>query len=165
MEPTKSPNEIYELFDALFSNEISEEGHGQLQHLLENDPQARKAYYDYIDILQGLGNLSQEVHDITFFDKVTDKILGQTTSIPEIPKKRTTQFYLKYFAIIIASAVLVLGIEWGAVGRTPWNHPISKEYVEVPQQPPTLVATLVRARDCQWAGEQQPKFEVQHVLS
>lgn len=170
MEPTKSPNEIYELFDALYSKEISAEKHRELQHQLRNDPHAREAYYDYLDILQGLGDLSQEEQDIISFTELTGEISEPTiptSSLPatEIPQKRMVHPFLKYFTIIVASAVLALGIEWWAIGRTPWNPPISKQVVVVPEQPPALVATLVRARDCQWAGEQQPKFEGQRLLT
>ncbi|QDT96023.1 FecR domain-containing protein [Gimesia aquarii] len=168
MEPSKSPNEIYELFDALYSKEISAEKHRQLQHQLKNDPQAREAYYDYLDILQGLGDLSQEEQDIISFGEVVGKIDEPINSIstpPETPSKKTSHAILKYVTIIAASGILALGIEWWALGRTPWNPPISKQVVVVPQQPPALVATLVRARDCQWAGELQPKFEGQRLLT
>lgn len=168
MEPKKSPNELYGLFDDLYSKEISPERHQQLQDQLKNDPQAREAYYDYLDVLQGLGDLSQEEQDIIAFGEFPEEIREPTTPaplMPEIPNKRTVPTILKYTTIIVATAVAALGLEWWAVGRTPWSPPITRQHVVVPQPSPTLVATLVRARDCEWTGEQRPKFEGQRLLT
>ena len=165
MEPIKSQKELYELFDALFSDEISAEKHLQLQQHLENDPQARQAYYDYLDILQGLGKLSQAELETRSLTEVRSNTLDPTSSLIEVSQKRAPQPYLKYFAVIAASAAVVLGLEWWAVGRTPWNPPISKQDIEIPQEPATPVATLVRSRDCLWSGDQQPKFEGHSLLT
>ena len=55
---------------------------------------------------------------------------------------------------------MVLGIEWWAVGRSSFNSTTS-----IPEGPATPVATMVRSRDCQWSGEQPPKFEGHNLLT
>ncbi|MDF1743623.1 MAG: FecR domain-containing protein [Gimesia sp.] len=161
MEPINSQKELYELFDALFSNEISAEKHLQLQHQLENDPQARQSYYDYLDVLQGLGTLSQAQQDILAVSQLPNHSLDPTASVTETRAQRAPQPYLKYLSVIVASAVMVLGIEWWVVDRSS----NSKQSVEITQESATPVATMVRSRDCQWSGEQQPKFEGHNLLT
>lgn len=152
MEPIKSQTELYELFDALFSNEITAEKHLQLQQQLETDPQTRQAYYDYLDILQGLGELSQGDKKARSLTEVIVNTPDPASTLTEVTQKRTPQPYVKYLTMVVASVVIVLGVErWISV--------------QITQEPATPVATMVRSRDCLWSGKQQPKFEGHNLLT
>ncbi|WP_298866899.1 hypothetical protein [uncultured Gimesia sp.] len=95
MEPIKSQKELYELFDALVSNEISAEKHLELQQQLENDPQARQSYYEYLDVLQGLGTLSQSQQDMLAVSQLPNHSLDPAASVTETRTQSSPQPYLK----------------------------------------------------------------------
>ncbi|HVJ86424.1 MAG TPA: hypothetical protein VM452_12320 [Caulifigura sp.] len=149
MTPRDFPTSFYLALHALAMGTISKQQHEELERQLEADPAARQAYYDFLDVDQGLA-----------------EIAASAPPVASEPQPASKSRRSPLIATLIAASILVtLAVEWSLLGIPKWGGPVTQQRIVVPDPAPQFVATLVRSTDCEWEDHQSPFFEGKRLLS
>lgn len=168
------PPRFHQLLNQLIDNQLSDAEFEEFEQCLAESPQARKTYFDYLDINSGIrqNNIERlkELDQIVTADLAQHEIALQQSKV----KRAGNQSPLfGYITVAAASVALMVSAHWLLTGYLIGIQPPKPEpqyiQVEVPAKVPTknlpYVATLSRATDCKWGGENPPQFSGQRLLS
>jgi len=146
----------------LVDGQLSQTELEEIEQVLLESPEARKTYFDYLDINIGIQN-----HDVERL-KSLDRILT-ISSTYETPVAKKTTFphsVLAYLAVAAASVSLILFAELIFAERFFWEKtPLVKVSPNTRELPESYVATLIRSTDCKWGNDNRPYFSGQRLLS
>jgi len=149
---------FYESLQALCLGTITPAQHAELERLLAENPEARQAYYDFLDVDQGLAELSASLPG-------SPQPAASPAPLPPVSPLRRRAAPLRYAALVALSVLATLGVEWMVRGRAPWSPAPVEQRITVASPVPQFVATLVRSTDCEWEDRQSPFFEGKRLLS
>lgn len=166
------------LLNQFLDDRISENEFAEFEQTLLENPQARKLYFDLLDINTGIGKT--DVERLQKLDQVILQGINSTASplrTHTAPSGRKAFSALAYLLVAVASITLLLLTERLMTGYFFWNPPRQAQQIpekkEVIPEAPTgpsekdlpYVATLSRSYDCKWGNENPPRFSGQRLLS
>ncbi len=160
------PPNFNRLLNQLIDSQLSEPEFEELQQYLLAHPQARQAYFDYLDINTGIetGIEKNNVERLKQLDQIVTSDIYQVEAISRSPvNQRTGNLFsaFRYLAVATAAVALMLSIEWYMTGHIFLGKaPVAASTVDLP-----YVATLTRAKDCKWGADTPPLFSGQRLLS
>ncbi|MFK7777983.1 MAG: hypothetical protein QM501_07630, partial [Gimesia sp.] len=162
MSTHELPSNINRLLNQLIDGQLSQSEMEKVEQYLIDYPEARKTYFDYLDINIGIQNQNNE--RLKELDSTFTSIKTQGNSSTN---KNLFPFSLfRYLAVAAACVSLILGAELIFVGRFFWEKaPFVKVSPPPNELPETYVATLVRSTDCKWGKDNRPLFSGQRLLS
>lgn len=151
----QEPNlEFFELVQVMNLGTATPQQVEKLEQILLTDPDARQAYYDTLDVDQGLRELAVDV----------PPFLKAATS-GSIEKNQSWARYIR--RTLSSAAIFLVGMGLGAwlISGSIQNEPPTVQRISVSPPAPHFVATLVRSTDCEWEDEASPFFEGKRLLS
>ncbi|WP_339727308.1 hypothetical protein [uncultured Gimesia sp.] len=168
------PPQFNQLLNQLIDNQLSDVEFEELEQCLSENPEARQIYFDYLDINSGIQE--NNVDRLKQLDQIVTANSTQNISVSQQAegKRRGNQSPLfGYFSAAAASVALLISAHWFLTGHMigiepPQPQPeqiIVEVPVEVSAKNIPYVATLSRATDCKWGGENPPQFSGQRLLS
>ncbi len=159
------PPDIDRLLNQLIDDQLSQSEFDELEQYFKDNPQARQAYFDYVDINSGIQK--DDVQRLKALDQFVTSSLPHdkiTSTRPIVSEKRSLHS-LRYFSVAIASILLILLVEWFTTGHVFWDNNTETPAIASPEVELPYVATLTRANACQWGDKNPPQFSGQRLLS
>lgn len=168
------PPQFNRLLNQLIDSQLSDTEFEELEQCLSQSPQARQIYFDYLDINSGIRN--DNVDRLKELDQIVTADPTQNDSVLQQAKVKRTgnqSPLFSYLTVAAASVALMISAHWlltgHLIGIKPPNSAPQYIQVEVPVEVPAIdlpyVATLSRATDCKWGGDNPPRFSGQRLLS
>ncbi|QDV52525.1 hypothetical protein [Gimesia fumaroli] len=170
------PPQFNRLLNQLIDGHLSDAEFEELEQCLSDYPEARQIFFDYLDINSGVQK--NNVDRLKELDQIVTANPPQNqlaTGQADLKQRGNQSPLFGYFTVAVASVALMVSAHWFLTGyligvKPPESQPkIIK--VEVPIEVPVAitnlpyVATLSRATDCKWGGENPPQFSGQRLLS
>lgn len=164
------PPRFDELLNQFLDDNLSADEFAEFEKNLLENPQARKLYFDLLDINSGINSNSR----LQELDQVILQGINASASPREIQKSttgRSSFSAVAYLLVAAASISIILLAEWLITDHFFWNQPVrvgqqeKQEEVAPLEMNQPYVATLSRSFDCKWGNENPPRFSGQRLLS
>ncbi len=146
--------EMFELLGALTNQVITHEQYRRLEHLLAESKQAREMYLDYLDLDFELGEMHTDV-DVPEALRMLEHLAGQ--NMPSAPTRAGSGGqWLRYAVVIAATLCASVSVQLWFLPQGDPHEPTAKNLdgSSIDTREIQYVATLARAADCVWEGEQ-----------
>ncbi|QDT29111.1 FecR protein [Gimesia panareensis] len=166
------PPRFDELLNQLLDDNLSADEFAEFEKKLLENPQARKLYFDLLDINSGIDTNNDS--RLQKLDQVILQGINASTTPREIQKSHTGRSSfstVSYLLVAAASVCIILLAEWWMTDHFFWNQPVRVAQKEKQEEGVPLemnqpyVATLSRSFDCKWGNENPPRFSGQRLLS
>jgi len=162
------PPQFEELLDQCLDNRLTEDQFAEFEKMLHEHPEARKVYYDQLDIKSGIQNSNLE--RLKELDQIVRQGIASSPEQSSPPASKNSYAAVVYLFVAAASVSVLLLTEWLMTGHFFWdNSPeiVQNEQLAPPEKEQDLpyVATLARSFDCKWGNENPPQFSGQRLLS
>ncbi|QDV19908.1 FecR protein [Gimesia panareensis] len=166
------PPRFDELLNQFLDDKLSADEFAEFEKNLLENPQARKLYFDLLDINSGID--SNNHSRLQKLDQVILQGINASAAprdIQQSPTGRSSFSTVAYLLVAAASVCIILLAEWLMTDHFFWNQPVRVAQKEKQEEAVPLemnqpyVATLSRSFDCKWGNENPPRFSGQRLLS
>ena len=135
------------LITAYVDGQISDDAFAELERILAHDPEAMQEYLDYIDIHVGLVGWAKSKRNLV--DQQSPFFVSPRSTLGQFTQSRR-----KYGLVLAATAsilLLAVGLRFWFANDGRNRQADLQKYVGSPPPQKVEVATLIRARGCNWA--------------
>lgn len=172
MTAQELPPQFQNLLNQLIDHQLNDEQFQELERYLSEYPQARSIYFDYLDLYMGIGEKNierlKELDQIVTLSSENQHTISQQSKLNH---EGNRTLLLGYVAVAVACVVMMSSLHWLLTGSMIGTQPrvVQPEPQLVPEEIPEInlpyVATMSRATDCKWGGDNPPRFSGQRLLS
>lgn len=138
--------ELFALLGALANGAIAPADHRRLEEILSQDPEARKLYFDYLDVHFGL-------HDWQLRDEAAEPLSALRRHLDGLPGPVEAPGHQAWVGYVLVAAAAVCA---SFLLQTLWRSWRPAQGSEAPRD---YVATLVSTADCVWDVGDPPRRE------